>query len=73
MRQAFAATTRFAASTLWVTVQGRVVYVEGCARDAALAAEAEALVRTVPHVEQAIAIVSVAPARTPPYRVRRAP
>lgn len=71
-RQAFAdAAARFAGSTLWVTVQGRVVYVEGCARDAAQAAAAEALLRAVPHVEQAIAIVRVPPARTPPYRVRR--
>lgn len=71
IRQAFAATDRFAGSTLWVTVQGRVVYVEGCVRDAAQAAEAEALVRAVPYVEQAIAIVRVPPERRPPYRVRR--
>lgn len=69
--QAFAAATaRFAGSTLWVTVQGRVVYVEGCVRDAAQAADAEALVRALPDVEQAVAIVRVPPARTPPYRVR---
>lgn len=70
VKRAFAAEApRFAGTTLWVTVQGRVVYVEGCAGDASTVAAAEALVRGVPHVEQAIAIVRVAPARTPPYRV----
>jgi hypothetical protein len=72
-QQAFAAAAdRFAGSTLWVTVQGRVVYVEGCARDAAQVADAETLARAQPYVEQAVAIVRVPPARTPPYRVRRA-
>jgi hypothetical protein len=73
IQQAFAAAAeRFAGSTLWATVQGRVVYVEGCARDAAQVADAESLVRALPYVEQAITIVRVPPERTPPYRVRRA-
>jgi hypothetical protein len=32
IRAAFARTDAFADTTLWITVQGRVVYVEGCAR-----------------------------------------
>jgi BON domain len=72
IRQAFAASDAFAANTtLWVTVQGRVVYVEGCARHAAAGPQIEALVRSLPHVQQAIAIVRTDPNAKPPYRVRR--
>ena len=62
----------FPHSTLWVTVQGRVVYIEGCAADASTAADAESFARSVPHVQQAIAIVRTDPAARPPYRLRAA-
>ena len=71
VRQAFAdAGNTFPGSSLWITVQGRVVYIEGCARDDAVATRAEALVRTQPHVQQAIAIVRTDPRRKPPYALR---
>jgi hypothetical protein len=70
VRQAFAYTQRYAASSLWVTVQGRVVYIEGCAADAALAAEAERMVRALPYVQQAIAIVWTDRRERMPYRPR---
>ena len=66
----FAAGSAFAGTSLWVTVQGRVVYIEGCARDDAVATRAEALVRAQPHVQQAIAIVRTDPRRRPPYALR---
>jgi len=59
----------FADSSLWVTVQGRVVYVEGCVRDAAQAPAIEAFVRGLPHVQQALAIVTASPRAQPPYEV----
>jgi hypothetical protein len=62
----------FPDTTLWVTVQGRVVYVEGCARNEAEAVRIETLVRALPHVQQAIAILRTDPATPPPYRTRPA-
>ena len=60
-------------STLWVTVQGRVVYIEGCATDDTVAAALEATARSVEHVQQAIAVVRTDPSARPPYRLRAAP
>jgi len=60
----------FPDTSLWVTVQGRVVYVEGCARSPAMAAEIEAFMREVPNVQQAIAAVRTDAASSPPYKVR---
>ena len=60
----------FADTTVWVTVQGRVVYLEGCAASAAVVPALEAFARSVPHVQQAIAIIRTDPAARPPYRVR---
>jgi len=67
-------------TSLWLTVQGRVVYLEGCvpAPAAATAARLERLARSVPQVQQALAIVFVADiadvaaaagGRLPPYRI----
>lgn len=62
----------FAADTsVWVTVQGRVVYLEGCGTRAAVAGELEALARGLPHVQQAIAIIRTDPRAPPPYRLRK--
>lgn len=60
----------FPDATLWVTVQGRVVYIEGCAADPALAARAEAFARALPNVERAIAIIRTDASARPPYRRR---
>jgi hypothetical protein len=60
----------FPDTTLWVTVQGRVVYVEGCARNEAEAGRIETFVRALPHVQQAIAILRTDPAAAPPYKLR---
>lgn len=58
----------FAGTSLWITVQGRVVYIEGCVAQASQGAGIEALVRAQPHVQQAIAIVTAEPAASTPYR-----
>jgi hypothetical protein len=60
----------FPDTTLWVTVQGRVVYIEGCATQESAIAEIEAFTRSVPHVQQAIAIVRTDPSAPPPYKLR---
>ena len=57
----------FPRSSLWVTVQGRVVYVEGCATGAD-PAQIESFMRAVPHVQQAIAIIATDPTAPLPYR-----
>ncbi|WP_457337550.1 BON domain-containing protein [Rhizobacter sp. P5_C2] len=62
----------FPDTTLWVTVQGRVVYIEGCARDEAEAARIETFVRALPHVQQATAILRTDPTTRPPYKTRPA-
>ena len=62
----------FPQTTLWVTVQGRVVYVEGCAAREAQTADVEAFMRGLPHVQQAIAILRTDPSARPPYRLRDA-
>jgi BON domain len=73
IRKAFADNTTFASNTtLWVTVQGRVVYVEGCVRDAAAEQQIEALVRAQRYVQQAIAIVRSDANARPPYKLRHA-
>jgi hypothetical protein len=56
-------------TSLWVTVQGRVVYVEGCVARQTQAKDIEAFVRGIPHVQQAIAIVTASPNAKPPYKV----
>ena len=59
----------FADTSLWVTVQGRVLYVEGCVARESQAAEIEAFARDLPHVQQAIAIVRSEPSAAPPYKL----
>jgi hypothetical protein len=72
IKQSFADGHAFAANTtLWITVQGRVVYVEGCVRDASAEPQIETLMRSLPHVQQAIAIVRTNEKDRPPYKLRR--
>jgi hypothetical protein len=70
IRRAAPGSRAFADSSLWVTVQGRVVYIEGCAQSASAEQEIEAFVRALPHVQQAIAIVRTDPHARAPYRLR---
>jgi len=63
----------FSSATLWATVQGRIVFIEGCVPDERVANEIESYVMAVPQVQRAVAIVYTPPARTPPYKLRTAP
>jgi hypothetical protein len=63
----------FPGSTLWVTVQGRVLYIEGCALQEATVAKVESFARALPHVQQAIAIIRTDPRSRPPYKLREPP
>jgi len=63
-------------SSLWVTVQRRIVYVEGCVadtRDPQLVPKIEAMLLAVPDVERAIANVHVKGRGRPHYRLLDAP
>jgi hypothetical protein len=60
----------FPGTSLWVTVQGRVLYIEGCAVDDSMVAQVESFARALPHVQQAIAAVRTDPRARPPYRTR---
>lgn len=59
-------------ATLWITVQGRVVYIEGCARDASAVRELEAAARSVSNVQQALANIRGPTDSKPPYPVLEA-
>ncbi len=54
-------------SSLWLTVQGRVVYLEGCVAEAAQATALEAVARGLPDVQQALTLVRVGQGAVP-YR-----
>ena len=60
----------FADTSLWVTVQGRIVYIEGCVARPEQEAEIEAFVRDLPHVQRALAIVRSGASARVPYRPR---
>ncbi len=64
---------RFAGSSLWATVQGRVVYIEGCVANESEATALEDLIRSLPNVQQAIVIVRTGAASRVPYRVMPSP
>jgi hypothetical protein len=57
---ALRAEPRLAGSTLWVTVQRRIVTLEGCARDAAQAAQAEATAAHVAEVQAVLPFIATA-------------
>jgi len=61
------------ATTLWITVQGRIVYIEGCASSRAAVVALEERLRTVPFVRQVVSNVRTDPKARPPYRLRSNP
>lgn len=63
----------FAGTTVWVSVQGRVVFMEGCASGPAAAAGLEAFARALPQVQQAVALLRTDPRAVPPYKLRARP
>lgn len=67
--RADAARLPLAGSSIWITVQGRVVYAEGCARDAGQAESLAQQLRALPHVQQVIPLLRLKAGDRPPYRV----
>jgi hypothetical protein len=67
---ALQAETSLATSAIWVTAQRRFIYLEGCVADAAQAAKAEALVKTLPDVDQVIPALALPDERTPYKRAQ---
>lgn len=61
-------------STLWLTVQRRIVFIEGCVASERDGPRLEAYFRRLPDVERAVAIVHVMHRGSrPPYRLLSAP
>lgn len=60
-------------SSLWVTVQRRIVFIEGCVPDRRRVAALEAWAKGVPDVEQVLVNVSTRPRAPAPYRTLRSP
>ncbi len=58
----------FKNSTLWVTVQGRLVFIEGCVRDEKIEHDLETFARAIPYVQQAAAFLYKDLSSSPPYR-----
>lgn len=67
--QAASSPALFQRTSLWITVQGRVVFVEGCVSERATAAEIEAFARSLPYVKQGIALVRTSIGEPTPYKV----
>ncbi|KRB83882.1 BON domain-containing protein [Noviherbaspirillum sp. Root189] len=60
----------FANTTLWITVQGRVAYLQGCGISESQIPELEAFARSVRYVQQAFVDLRVDRSRRAPYRLR---
>jgi hypothetical protein len=73
LQSALAERNPFADTTLWVTVQGRVVYFEGCASRGSIAAKLEAFARKLPYVQQAVAHLRTHSSARVPYKLRSDP
>lgn len=72
-RKALATDNPFSRSTLWVTVQGRSVFIEGCADDRTLAARVEAFTMALPYVQIAVAKIRFNPSAVAPYTLLNNP
>lgn len=66
--QAIQSNPRFERSSVWVTVQRRFVYLEGCAADQDQATAMEHAVQGVPEVDRVLPMLMVGPGGSPPYR-----
>ena len=63
----------FPNTTLWVTVQGRVVYVEGCVAGPSEVPRVESFIKSVPYVQQASVNLRTRVSARPPYRLMKPP
>ena len=62
---------QFNKSSLWVTVQGRIVYIEGCAEENNLGRRIELFTMSLPYVELAVAKIRYDPLAKPPYALMK--
>jgi hypothetical protein len=69
VRKRFAESRELRSSSLWVTVQRRFVWVEGCAADTKASERIRRLLRGTPDVEQVIVDLARSPSARPPYAV----
>ena len=70
IRARFLASRQFRDASLWVTVQGRYAWVEGCVASAAEKRDLEEFVRAVPDVDLMTVNVTTRPGAPPPYYTR---
>ncbi|MBI5593177.1 MAG: transporter [Deltaproteobacteria bacterium] len=68
-KSAWAERSPFKNSTLWVTVQGRIIFIEGCVQDRKWVRDIEKFALAVPNVEQAVAFVYSDLSTNPPYKL----
>jgi hypothetical protein len=73
LKAALPAAQRLSRSSLWVTVQRRIVFIEGCADRMSTASKLGALAKAVPDVQQVVLAVSLKPGSRPPYQLLSAP
>jgi hypothetical protein len=70
VRERISATTQFSRTSLWITVQRRFVFVEGCIDKPEDEAAIEAFMQAVPDVDRVLVNVYRDPKSKPPYRTR---
>ncbi|AOI74761.1 hypothetical protein [Burkholderia ubonensis] len=69
----FAGSTRLSGTSLWITVQRRFVYVEGCADASFDRAALQRELAALPDVEQVFVRITDDPRRSVPYKMRAQP
>ena len=73
LKLAFAKRNPAPDSALWITVQGRVVFIEGCVKNLRQSKALETLAMQVPDVQQAVALIYSGHPKRAPYVLRRGP
>jgi hypothetical protein len=71
--QAVRADARFERSSVWITVQRRFVYLEGCVVDAAQATALEEAVQGVAEVDRVLPLLIIGTEAPPPYPLTAKP
>lgn len=67
VRQRFASSGALAKTSLWVTIQRRIAWVEGCAADPDANRRIAQLLRGIPDLDQVIVHTARSPTAPPPY------
>lgn len=69
MQQAWYSFRTRSKNSLWLTVQGRIVTIQGCAQTRDLASELETMARKIPKVQGVLLQISIDPEKPAPYPV----